>query len=178
MSRPSLKIPTAAISKSTKRARCSSAGNRPSPSSVATQMAAAPSVSGELVPADSSARAESFRMYAPWRERCARTPICGHGSANLKSGRQETGHAAGGQPRDRQYLCRWRSWHGRAAGALNNSPQCPLVALSGRSDPPANVRYWSNSGHRACAQPLQGAVWFLCISHAWRGLFRSSSSLR
>jgi hypothetical protein len=51
ISRPSWKISTAAISKSTRRTRGTPAGNRFKPSSLATQMAAAPSVSGELLPA-------------------------------------------------------------------------------------------------------------------------------
>jgi len=51
MSSPSAKISTAAISKSTRRTRGVALGNRDKPSSVATQIVAAPSVSGELLPA-------------------------------------------------------------------------------------------------------------------------------
>ena len=56
ISSPSLKISTAAISKSTRRARGSPPGNRSKPFSVATQIAAAPSVRGELLPAVSVPR--------------------------------------------------------------------------------------------------------------------------
>ena len=51
MSSPSRKMSTAAISQSTRRARGRPAGRRSRPASVATHSAAAPSVSGEALPA-------------------------------------------------------------------------------------------------------------------------------
>ena len=64
----------------------------------------------------------SARTNEPeWRQRSAWTSLCGDRRANFESGGEGTRGNAGGQPRDRQHLRRWRPWHGGAPAELSSA---------------------------------------------------------